>query len=105
MSEHNQRPKHLFPLIFISELKKIIRQIRIGTILRSRVVACLGNNHYVLDIRGSYILSESQYSFNCGEEAWLIVRALEPDFILEMVKENFFEKLVAEPGHTNLLVL
>lgn len=105
MSEHNQSYKNLYPLILINELKKMIRQIRVGTVLRGRVVDCLGFDRYVLEIRGSYILSESQYSFRRGEEAWLIVRAVEPNFVLEMVKEKFFEKLIAQPGQTNLLVL
>jgi hypothetical protein len=105
MSELDSQRKNLFPIIFYNELKKMLRQVRIGAILRGRVADCLGANRYVLEIRGAYILSESQYAFRRGEEAWLIVRAIDPDFILEMVKENYFERLIAEPGHTNLLVL
>lgn len=101
----SRQHKNMFPLTFANELKKMIRQIRVGTVLKGRVADCLGDDRYILEIRGLYILSESYYSFYRGEEAWLIVRSVEPNFILEMVKEKFFEKLIDQPGQTNLLVL
>lgn len=77
-------------LTFIEDtgVTRLLRRLRKGMRIKSRIVLVLDNKRYLLRIQGRNLLMESNLSFERKEELWIEVLAVRPRLKLRLLKKD-----------------
>lgn len=68
----------------IGDLNKLARDLDSGMEVNGRIVQCVGDNLYLLRVRGFNIITESLYPFDRFDEVRLIVKSVDPQFVFQI---------------------
>ena len=87
-------------------LEFFLRRLEKGMRLQGRIIDCLGDNRYLLRIRGYNILTYSEQLFNIFDDIQMKVVEVEPHLVLDLFKERCspVEIVNKEDAITNILV-
>jgi len=70
------------------DLNKLAHQLTAGMEVPGRIVQCVGDNIYLLRVRGFNIITESFYPFLRFDEVRLIVKSVDPQFVFQVKPIN-----------------
>ncbi|MCK4295357.1 MAG: hypothetical protein KAW56_02255 [Candidatus Marinimicrobia bacterium] len=88
------------------DLDKLLKHLKKGMKVQGRIVDCLGDNRYLLRIRGYNILTYSEQLFQRFDDIQLTVVEVEPHFVLDLLKERHTPSGIVnkEVTKTNILI-
>ncbi len=77
-------------LMFVQDesFKRMLRKLRKGMRLKTRIVLVLGHNHYLLRIYNYNLVMESKLKFNRFDEIEIEVLQVRPKLKLRMIGKN-----------------
>ncbi len=105
MSVKNSRDYSENLFIVNGDLEPLLRRLKKGMRIRTRVVWVFGGNRYLLRIHGYNLLMESRMSFNRFEEVDLVISEVRPRLVLEVYDEwRHAGRFVKKDNGTDLIV-
>ena len=75
-----------FTIVEDLSVNRLLKRLKRGMKLKSRVVLVLERNHYVLRVQGRNLVMQSNYRFNRLEEVWVQVEQVKPKLLLRLLK-------------------
>jgi len=75
-----------FTIVEDLSVNRLLKRLKRGMRLKSRVVLVLERNHYVLRVQGRNLVMQSNYRFNRLEEVWVQVEQVKPKLLLRLLK-------------------
>ncbi len=66
---------------------QLLRRLKEGMIIKTRIVLCLGNSRYLLRIFGYNLVMASNLAFNRFDEIYIKVKSVQPYLVLKILKD------------------
>lgn len=87
-------------------LENLLSRLKKGMRLQGRIIDCLGDNRYLLRIRGYNILTSSEQIFEKSDDISLGVVEVEPHLVLNLFKDRCspVNLMNNENAETNILI-
>lgn len=90
-------------LYIVEDLQVLLDRLTLGMTLKGRILEALGENKYLLRIRGYNLIIESEQRFNDNDEADLKVMALIPKLKLSL-KRHLHHIVDADKGIADIII-
>ena len=80
------------------ELDELRKRLKIGMLVRCRIIEKVGDKKFVLRLKGHNILIEANQNFNVGDELVLKLKEKFPRMVFVDVNRETFDRVVFDKG-------
>ncbi|HDN58353.1 MAG: hypothetical protein H0Z30_03370 [Candidatus Marinimicrobia bacterium] len=80
------------------ELDELRKRLKIGMLVRCRIIEKVGDKRFVLRLKGHNILIEANQNFNVGDELVLKLKEKFPRMVFVDVNRETFDRVVFDKG-------
>ncbi|RKY47030.1 MAG: hypothetical protein DRP91_08235 [Candidatus Neomarinimicrobiota bacterium] len=80
------------------ELDELRKRLKIGMLVRCRIIEKVGDKRFVLRLKGHNILIEANQNFNVGDELVLKLKEKFPRMVFVDVNRETFDHVVFDKG-------